>query len=249
MNQVNKINLKTITKNLICKHKFKKGRNSTGRITMRHRGGGHKHLYRKINFKYFKKELTGKILTIEYDPNRNANICLVHLQNNEYKYFLYAAGNKIGNIIKYNSKKFDPINPIMGSTFPLICLPLGTQIHNIEFIPNKGGQIARAAGTMAKLITKTYKTAILKLPSGKIKNLSLKCFATLGQIANIKQKKIFKKAGEKRWLGKRPIVRGLAMNPIDHPHGGGEGKTSIGRKHPLTPWGYPVFGKKKKKKI
>nr|YP_010428168.1 ribosomal protein L2 [Hydnora abyssinica]USN93583.1 ribosomal protein L2 [Hydnora abyssinica] len=248
MNKLNQNNFKTQTKKLICKHNFKKGRNSKGIITMRHRGGGHKHLYRKINFTYIKNEITGKILTIEYDPNRNANICLVHLQNNanEYKYFLYATGNEIGNIIRYNCKNFDPINPIIGSTFPLTCLPLGTQIHNIEFTPNKGGKIARAAGTTAKLMTKTYKTAILKLPSGKKKNLSLKCFATLGQVADIKKlkKKIFRKAGEKRWIGKRPTVRGLAMNPVDHPHGGGEGKTSIGRKHPLTPWGYPVFGKK-----
>nr|YP_010428231.1 ribosomal protein L2 [Hydnora triceps]USN93680.1 ribosomal protein L2 [Hydnora triceps] len=236
-----------IRKNLIYGYNFKKGRNTRGVITIRHRGGGHKHLYRKISLNYIKTETIGQILTIEHDPNRNANICLVYFKNDQkYKYILHPHGIKIGDIINYNSN-----NEIMstGNIFSLKCLPLGTIIHNVEFIPNRGGKIARAAGTMARLIRKTYNMATLKLPSGKIKNLSLKCFATVGQIGNIQiRNKIFKKAGSKRWIGQRPRVRGLAMNPVDHPHGGGEGKTSIGRKYPLTPWGYPVHGKKRRKK-
>nr|YP_010428185.1 ribosomal protein L2 [Hydnora esculenta]USN93634.1 ribosomal protein L2 [Hydnora esculenta] len=233
-----KNNLTKKRKNLTYGYNFKKGRNSRGIITIRHRGGGHKHLYRKIDFNYNKREIS-TILTIERDPNRNANICLVYSENlNKYRYILHTQGVNIGNTIisDYNV----PVS--IGNTLIIKHLSLGTIIHNI------GGKIARAAGTAAKLVIKQNKIGILKLPSGKLKTISLNCFGTIGQVSNLKIKNnIFKKAGEKRWIGQRPRVRGLAMNPVDHPHGGGEGKTSIGRKYPLTPWGYPVFGKKRRK--
>nr|YP_009664160.1 ribosomal protein L2 [Cuscuta costaricensis]QCW07796.1 ribosomal protein L2 [Cuscuta costaricensis] len=233
---------KAKSKNLISgKRHCGKGRNARGIITIRHRGGGHKRLYRKINFKRNEKDSSGKIITIEYDPNRNAHICLIHYVNGEKRYILYPRGAQIGDTINSGTE----VSIKIGNSLPLNEIPLGTSLHNLEITRGKGGQLARAAGAAAKLIAKEGKSATLKLPSGELRFISKKCSATVGQVGNIGvNQKSLGRAGVKRWLGKRPIVRGLAMNPIDHPHGGGEGRSPIGRKQPRTPWGYPTLGKK-----
>nr|YP_010428265.1 ribosomal protein L2 [Prosopanche panguanensis]USN93714.1 ribosomal protein L2 [Prosopanche panguanensis] len=238
----NRYNKKFKRNLLIYGYNFNKGRNYKGTITVKHRGGGHKRLYRNIDFKRNEKN-TGKILTIEYDPNRNTTICLVYYKlNNLYKYIIHPQNVGVGDTIL--SSHETPI--YAGNTLPLINIPFGTFIHNIEIKPGKGGQLVRAAGTAAKVIKKIQKRVVLKLPSGKLCSRPLTCLATIGQVnKTILKKKI--KAGTKRWLGKRPKVRGTAMNPVDHPHGGGEGKAPIGRKFPATPWGYPAFGRRKKK--
>ncbi|KAK9661574.1 hypothetical protein RND81_O112900 [Saponaria officinalis] len=200
-----------------------KGRNARGIITARHRGGGHKRLYRKIDFRRNEKDIYGRIVTIEYDPNRNAYICLIHYGDGEKRYILHPRGAIIGDTIVSGTEV--PIK--MGNALSLTDMPLGTAIHNIEITLGKGGQLARAAGAVAKLIAKEGKSATLKLPSGE---------KSLGR------------AGSKRWLGKRPVVRGVVMNPVDHPHGGGEGRAPIGRKNPTTPWGYPALGKRSRKR-
>nr|ASN79072.1 ribosomal protein L2 [Pterospora andromedea] len=222
-----------------------KGRNARGIITAGHRGGGHKHLYRKIDFRRNKKHIYGKIVTREYDPNRNAFICLIHYGDGEKRYILHVKGTKIGNTIV--SGTGIPIK--IGNALPLSTnMPLGTSIHNIEITPGKGGQLVRAAGTLAKLIAKEGKLATLKLPSGETRLVSQKCSATVGQVGNLGvNQKILGRAGSKRWLGKRPVVRGVAMNPVDHPHGGGTGKAPIGRKKPVTPWGYTALGRRSRK--
>ncbi|KAL2905279.1 50S ribosomal protein L2 chloroplastic, partial [Bienertia sinuspersici] len=201
-----------------------KGRNARGIITARHRGGGHKRLYRKIDFRRNEKDIYGRIVTIEYDPNRNAYICLTHYGDGEKRYILHPRGAIIGDTIVSSTEV--PIK--MGNALPLTDMPLGTAIHNIEITLGKGGQLARAAGAIAKLIAKEGKSATLKLPSGRSKRLG--------------------RAGSKRWLGKRPVVRGVVMNPVDHPHGGGEGRAPIGRKNPTTPWGYPALGRRSRKR-
>nr|YP_009674176.1 ribosomal protein L2 [Diphelypaea coccinea]YP_009674178.1 ribosomal protein L2 [Diphelypaea coccinea]QDJ93987.1 ribosomal protein L2 [Diphelypaea coccinea]QDJ93989.1 ribosomal protein L2 [Diphelypaea coccinea] len=255
-----------------------KGRNARGIITVRHRGGGHKHLYRKIDFRRNKKDVYGKIIRIEYDPNRNAYICLIHYRDGEKRYILHPRGTIIEDTIVSGTKV--PIK--MGNALPLsavlstsrklyaleeactvweeVCIdlkeeststnmPLGTAIHNIEIIPGRGGQLVRAAGAVAKLIAKEGKSATLKLPSGEVRLIFKDCSATVGQVGNVKaNKKSLNKAGSKRWLGKRPIVRGVVMNPIDHPHGGGEGRSPIGKKKPTTPWGYPALGRRSRKR-
>nr|YP_011022438.1 ribosomal protein L2 [Griffitharia schwerinii]WQM48266.1 ribosomal protein L2 [Griffitharia schwerinii] len=196
-------------------HRCGKGRNARGIITAGHRGGGHKRLYRKIDFRRNEKDIYGRIVTIEYDPNRNAYICLIHYGDGE--------------------KRTD--------------MPLGTAIHNIEITLGKGGQLARAAGAVAKLIAKEGKSATLKLPSGEVRLISKNCSATVGQVGNVGvNQKSLGKAGSKCWLGKRPVVRGVVMNPVDHPHGGGEGRAPIGRKKPATPWGYPALGRRSRKR-
>nr|YP_009294812.1 ribosomal protein L2 [Cytinus hypocistis]AMR36141.1 ribosomal protein L2 [Cytinus hypocistis] len=221
------------------------GRNASGIITTRHRGGGHKKLYRKIDFGRNEKNINGKILTIEYDPNRNAYISLIFYENGDKKYILHPRGSKLGDTIISGTKV--PIK--VGNTLPLTNMPLGTTIHNVEIRFGRGGQLVRAAGAIAKLIAKEGKLATLKLPSGEIRFIFKNCSATVGQVGNIKVKhKDLSKAGAKRWLGKRPVVRGVAMNPVDHPHGGGEGRVSIGRNKPLNPWGYPALGKRSRKK-
>nr|YP_009667938.1 ribosomal protein L2 [Radula japonica]QCW58713.1 ribosomal protein L2 [Radula japonica] len=231
-------------KKLTYKKNRKYGRNNRGIITNKHRGGGHKRLYRVIDIQRNKENISGKIKTIEYDPNRNAYICLTNYENGEKKYILYPRNSKIGDIIVSGAKSSISI----GNTLPLANIPLGTTIHNIEIKPGKGGQLVRAAGTIAKIIAKEGFFVTLRLPSGEIRLISQKCLATIGQIGNIDANNIrIGKAGSKRWLGKRPKVRGVVMNPIDHPHGGGEGKVPIGRKKPLTPWGRAALGIRSRK--
>nr|YP_009994413.1 ribosomal protein L2 [Cuscuta approximata]QNP08559.1 ribosomal protein L2 [Cuscuta approximata] len=236
----------TRRKNLLSgKHHCGKGRNARGIITARHRGGGHKRLYRKIDFRRNEKDLYGRIITIEYDPNRNANICLIHYQTGEKKYILHPRGAQIGDTIVSGTN----VSIKIGNALPLTEIPLGTTIHNLEITRGRGGQLARAAGAMAKLIAKEGKSATLKLPSGEVRFISQKCSATIGQVGNVGfNQKNLGRAGAKRWLGKRPVVRGVVMNPVDHPHGGGEGRAPIGRKKPTTPWGYPALGRKTRKR-
>nr|YP_009531721.1 ribosomal protein L2 [Leiosporoceros dussii]AXZ70926.1 ribosomal protein L2 [Leiosporoceros dussii] len=231
-------------KNLTFGQHSNKGRNSKGIITSRHRGGGHKRLYRKIDFLRDKKEISGKVVTIEYDPNRNTYICLTYYEDGEKKYIPYPQGMKIGDTVISSTEA--PIS--VGNALPLTNMPLGTAIHNVEITPGKGGQLARAAGAVAKIIAKEGRLATLRLPSGEVRLISQKCLATIGQVGNSDfNNRILGKAGSKRWLGKRPRVRGVVMNPIDHPHGGGEGRTPIGREKPLTPWGRPALGRKSRK--
>nr|YP_009915494.1 ribosomal protein L2 [Cyperus rotundus]YP_009915553.1 ribosomal protein L2 [Cyperus rotundus]YP_009946253.1 ribosomal protein L2 [Cyperus aromaticus]YP_009946278.1 ribosomal protein L2 [Cyperus aromaticus]QNA49722.1 ribosomal protein L2 [Cyperus rotundus]QNA49781.1 ribosomal protein L2 [Cyperus rotundus]QOE56893.1 ribosomal protein L2 [Cyperus rotundus]QOE56919.1 ribosomal protein L2 [Cyperus rotundus]QOE57065.1 ribosomal protein L2 [Cyperus aromaticus] len=228
------------------RHRCSKGRNARGIITVRHRGGGHKRLYRKIDFRRNQKDISGRIVTIEYDPNRNTYICLIHYEDGEKRYILHPRGAIIGDTIF--SGKGVPIS--MGNALPLSTdMPLGTSIHNIEFTHGKGGQLARAAGAVAKLIAKEGKSATLRLPSGEVRLISQNCLATVGQVGNLGvNRKSLGRAGSKCWLGKRPVVRGVVMNPVDHPHGGGEGRAPIGRKKPATPWGYPALGRRTRKR-
>nr|UDZ60828.1 ribosomal protein L2 [Sagittaria montevidensis] len=232
-------------KNLIYgQHHCGKGRNARGIITARHRGGGHKRLYRQIDFRRNEKYIYGRIVTIEYDPNRNAYICLIHYGNGEKRYILHPRGARIGDTIVSGTEV--PIS--MGNALPLTNMPLGTAIHNIEIALGKGAQLARAAGAVAKVIAKEGKSATLRLPSGEVRLISQNCLATVGQVGNVGVKlKSLGRAGSKCWLGKRPVVRGVVMNPVDHPHGGGEGKAPIGRKRPMTPWGYPTLGRRSRK--
>nr|YP_010212954.1 ribosomal protein L2 [Taxillus matsudae]UBK11079.1 ribosomal protein L2 [Taxillus matsudae]UBN07218.1 ribosomal protein L2 [Taxillus matsudae] len=226
-------------------HRCGKGRNARGIITAGHRGGGHKRLYRKIDFRRNEKDIYGRIVTIEYDPNRNAYICLIHYGDGEKRYILHPRGAIIGETIVSGTEV--PIK--MGNALPLSAdMPLGTAIHNIEITLGKGGQLARAAGAVAKLIAKEGKSATLKLPSGEVRLISQNCSATVGQVGERRELNPRIKAGYKRWIGKRPVVRGIVMNPVDHPHGGGEGRSPIGRKKPTTPWGYPTLGRKSRKK-
>nr|YP_010212753.1 ribosomal protein L2 [Taxillus theifer]UBK10811.1 ribosomal protein L2 [Taxillus theifer]UBK11414.1 ribosomal protein L2 [Taxillus theifer]UBK11481.1 ribosomal protein L2 [Taxillus theifer]UBN06950.1 ribosomal protein L2 [Taxillus theifer] len=226
-------------------HRCGKGRNARGIITAGHRGGGHKRLYRKIDFRRNEKDIYGRIVTIEYDPNRNAYICLIHYGDGEKRYILHPRGAIIGETIVSGTEV--PIK--MGNALPLSAdMPLGTAIHNIEITLGKGGQLARAAGAVAKLISKEGKSATLKLPSGEVRLISQNCSATVGQVGERRELNPRIKAGYKRWIGKRPVVRGIVMNPVDHPHGGGEGRSPIGRKKPTTPWGYPTLGRKSRKK-
>nr|YP_009935949.1 ribosomal protein L2 [Coelogyne articulata]QNS38931.1 ribosomal protein L2 [Coelogyne articulata]UYF13379.1 ribosomal protein L2 [Coelogyne articulata]UYF13403.1 ribosomal protein L2 [Coelogyne articulata] len=226
-------------------HRCGKGRNARGIITAGHRGGGHKRLYRKIDFRRNEKEISGRIVTIEYDPNRNAYICLIHYGDGEKRYILHPRGAIIGDTIVSGTEV--PIS--MGNALPLTDMPLGTAIHNIEITLGKGGQLARAAGAVAKLIAKEGKSATLRLPSGEVRLISKNCLATVGQVGNVgANQKSLGRAGSKCWLGKRPVVRGVVMNPVDHPHGGGEGRAPIGRKKPTTPWGYPALGRRSRKR-
>nr|YP_010273734.1 50S ribosomal protein L2 [Dinetus racemosus]UKO32142.1 50S ribosomal protein L2 [Dinetus racemosus] len=236
----------TLGKKLISgQHRCGKGRNARGVITSRHRGGGHKRLYRKIDFRRNQKDIYGRIVTIEYDPNRNAYISLIHYENGEKRYILQPEKALIGDAIVSGTE----VAIKTGNTLPLTEIPLGTDIHNIEITLGRGGQLARAAGAGAKLIAKEGKSARLKLPSGEVRLISKNCSATVGKVGNAEvSQKSLARAGARRWLGKRPVVRGVAMNPVDHPHGGGEGKAPIGRKKPTTPWGYPTLGRKTRKR-
>ncbi len=220
------------------------GRNANGRITIRHRGGGHKRRYRIIDFKRDKVGIPAKVATIEYDPNRSARIALLHYADGEKRYILAPLNLSVGDSV-ISSLEAD-IKP--GNTLPLRNIPLGTHIHNIELKIGKGGQIVRSAGTYAQLMAKEGKYAQVKLPSGEVRMVLLNCNATIGQIGNVIHENIsLGKAGRKRWLGKRPKVRGVAMNPVDHPMGGGEGRSSGGR-HPCSPWGMPSKGYKTRNK-
>lgn len=232
-------------KKLIIKKHSKKGRNNRGVITSRHRGGGHKKKYRIIDFKRNKINILGRVASIEYDPNRNARIALINYKDGEKKYILHPRTLVVGNTIM--SGENAPIE--VGNALPLERIPLGTAVHNIEIQSKKGGQIVRAAGTYAQIVAKEGLFTTLKLPSGEVRTINKKCYATIGQISNIDASNIsIGKAGRNRWLGKRPQVRGVAMNPVDHPHGGGEGKSPIGKTHPVTPWGKPALGEKTRKK-
>lgn len=228
-------------KSLLTHKHYHKGRNNRGIITSRHKGGGHKKKYRIIDFKRNKLNIIGKIAQIEYDPNRNARIALLHYQDGEKKYILHARSLKIGSEVISG-----PNAPIeVGNALPLENIPLGTAVHNIEIKPKQGGQIVRAAGTYAQIVAKEGNFITLKLPSSEVRLINNKCYATIGQVGNIDASNItIGKAGKNRWLGKRPTVRGVVMNPIDHPHGGGEGRSPIGKTHPVTPWGKPALGQK-----
>jgi len=222
----------------------KAGRNNHGRITMRRRGGGHKRRYRVVDFRREKDGVPGKITAIEYDPNRSANLALVVYADGEKRYILAPARLAVGMTINSGPEAGYQV----GNCLPLKSIPLGTVVHNVELTPGKGGQMARAAGQGCQLLAKEGKYAALRLPSGEMRRVSLECRATIGQVGNEDHTNVvLGKAGRTRWLGKRPKVRGVVMNPVDHPHGGGEGRTSGGR-HPSTPWGVPTKGHKTRKK-
>jgi large subunit ribosomal protein L2 len=230
----------TPEKSLLQPQKKSGGRNSFGRITSRHIGGGHKQKYRIIDFRRDKRDIPAKVATIEYDPNRSARIALLNYADGEKRYILAPLGLSVGDTI-ISSVTAD-IKP--GNTLPLKAIPLGTIIHNVELKIGKGAQLVRSAGVFAQLMAKEGKYAQVKLPSGEVRLVLLECTATIGQVGNLDHEKVsIGKAGRSRWLGKRPKVRGVAMNPVDHPHGGGEGRTSGGR-HPVTPWGIPTKGYK-----
>lgn len=231
-------------KSLIQKNHRNKGRNNRGVITIRHRGGGHKKRYRLIDFKRNKYGVEGIVASIEYDPNRNARIALINYVDGEKRYILHPKNLNIGDrIISGSGSLFN-----VGNNLPLEEIPLGTSIHNIELISNRGGQIVRAAGTAAKILAKEGNFVTLRLPSKEIRLIRKECFATIGEISNNDAFLVQSgKAGRTRWLGKRPTVRGSVMNPCDHPHGGGEGRAPIGRTRPLTPWGKPALGIKTRK--
>ena len=219
------------------------GRNANGRITSRHRGGGHKRYYRIVDFKRDKVGIPAKVASIEYDPNRSARIALLQYADGEKRYILAPLRLSVGDEVMSGPEA--DIKP--GNTLPLKNIPLGTHIHNIELRIGKGGQIVRSAGTYAQLMAKEDRYALVKLPSTEVRMVLLNCMATVGQIGNVTHENInLGKAGRKRWLGKRPKVRGVAMNPVDHPMGGGEGRSSGGR-HPCTPWGVPTKGYRTRK--
>ena len=221
------------------------GRNSYGRITIRHRGGGNRTKYRVIDFKRDKADMPATVLTVEYDPNRTAYIALVQYEDGEKRYVLAPYGLKVG--AKIVSAANADIIP--GNTMPMSSIPVGTFIHNIELHMGRGGQLARSAGIMAQLMAKENGFALVRLPSGELRNIPENCRATIGQVGNIDHENVkLGKAGRKRHMGWRPTVRGSAMNPNDHPHGGGEGKAPIGRPGPVTPWGKPTLGYKTRKK-
>lgn len=227
-------------KSLLVSQTKSGGRNSFGRITSRHIGGGHKQKYRIIDFRREKTSIPAKVASIEYDPNRSARIALLHYVDGEKRYILAPLDLKVGDTV-ISGPEAD-IKP--GNALPLRAIPLGTIIHNIELKIGKGAQLARSAGTFAQLMSKEGKYSQIKLPSGEVRLILQDCYATIGQVGNIDHENVnIGKAGRSRWLGKRPKVRGVAMNPVDHPHGGGEGRTSGGR-HPVTPWGIPTKGYK-----
>ncbi|MCS7251461.1 MAG: 50S ribosomal protein L2 [Anaerolineae bacterium] len=229
-------------KSLLVPLKKHAGRNFQGRITVRHRGGGHKRMYRLIDFKRRDKiGIPAKVISLEYDPNRTARIALLQYADGEKRYILAPLGLQVGDIVTSGPEAEIKV----GNAMPLANIPVGTLVHNVELYPGHGGQIARAAGTVAQILGKEEGYAILRLPSGEIRKIRLECYATIGQVGNLEHANIrLGKAGRKRWLGIRPTVRGSAMSPRDHPHGGGEGRAPIGLPHPKTPWGKHALGKK-----
>jgi len=238
------ITTSTPEKSLLAPLKKKGGRNNNGRITVRHHGGGHKRRYRIIDFSRNKQEVPAKVASVEYDPNRSARISLLHYVDGEKRYILTPAGLKVGDVIL--SGENADIKP--GNALPLKNIPIGTLLHCVELRPGKGAQLGRSAGAAIQLMAKGDGYAQLKLRSGEIRKVRIECMATVGTVGNSEHMNIKKgKAGRNRWLGRRPTVRGVVMNPIDHPHGGGEGKTSGGR-HPVTPWGKPTKGAKTRKR-
>lgn len=231
-------------KTLLVKNPKRAGRNNKGRITTRHHGGGHKHQYRIIDFKRQKDGVRGIVKTIEYDPNRSANISLIHYEDGVKKYILAPKGIQVGQEIMSG----EDVDIQTGNALPLKDMPVGTFIHNIELKPGKGGQLVRSAGASAQVLGKEGKYVLVRLSSGENRLILATCRATVGTVGNEQHELInIGKAGRNRWLGKRPSVRGSAMNPNDHPHGGGEGKTGIGMPSPMSPWGKPTLGKKTRK--
>jgi large subunit ribosomal protein L2 len=239
------ITTSTPEKSLLAPLNKKAGRNNQGKITVRHQGGGHKRKYRIIDFKRNKDGIVGKVATIEYDPNRSANIALINYVDGEKRYIIAPLGLKVGDEIISGPDADIKV----GNALPLEYIPVGTTIHNIELKPGKGGQLVRAAGASAQLLGRDGDFVIVRLSSGEIRRIHNTCRATIGQVGNLDHELInIGKAGRSRWLGIRPTVRGSVMNPNDHPHGGGEGRAPIGRKAPVTPWGKPALGLKTRKK-
>ncbi|MDD3193414.1 MAG: 50S ribosomal protein L2 [Oscillospiraceae bacterium] len=231
-------------KSLVESLKTNSGRNSYGRITVRHRGGGNRRKYRIIDFKREKAGVPAKVMTLEYDPNRSAHIALVRYEDGEKRYIIAPNGLKVGDTVISGPEA----DIIAGNALPLSNIPVGTFIHNVELYPGKGAQLARAAGIQAQLMAKEGAYALIRLPSGELRNVLANCMATIGQVGNIDHENVsYGKAGRKRHMGWRPTVRGSVMNPNDHPHGGGEGKSPVGRPGPVTPWGKPALGYKTRK--
>ena len=232
-------------KSLLAPLPKKAGRNNQGKITVRHHGGGHKKQYRIIDFKRNKDNVPAKVATIEYDPNRSANIALLHYVDGEKRYIIAPKELQVGQVVVSGPEADIKI----GNTSPLANIPVGTLIHNIELKPGKGGQLVRSAGASAQVLGKEGKYVLVRLKSGEVRMILATCRATIGEVGNEQHGLVnIGKAGRTRWLGKRPTVRGSVMNPNDHPHGGGEGRTSIGRKSPMSPWGKPTLGKKTRSK-
>jgi large subunit ribosomal protein L2 len=232
-------------KALLDTKKSKAGRNSYGRITVRHQGGGVKQHYRMVDFKRDKDDVEARVAAIEYDPNRSANLALLFYKDGEKRYIIAPEGLKVGDMVVSGKNK----DIKTGNSMSISDIPLGTMVHNIELKPGKGAQLVRSAGNSAQLMAKEGKYAQLRLPSGEVRMISMNCRATIGQVGNVDHQNIsIGKAGRKRWMGIRPTVRGSAMNPCDHPHGGGEGKAPIGRPGPVTPWGKTALGLKTRKK-
>jgi large subunit ribosomal protein L2 len=227
-------------RSLLVPRKRTGGRNVYGRITSRHVGGGHKRMYRIIDFKRDKRDIPARVASLEYDPNRSAHIALLHYADGEKRYILAPLGLKVGDPVMSGERA--DIKP--GNALPLKNIPLGTLVHNLEMKPGKGGQLIRSAGSAGQLMAREGNYATLKMPSGEVRRIHVNCFATVGQVGNLDHENVsLGKAGRNRWLGRNPTVRGVAMNPVDHPLGGGEGKSSGGR-HPVTPWGVPTKGYK-----
>ncbi len=217
------------------------GRNNQGRITMRHHGGGHKRQYRLIDFKRNKDGIPGRVATVEYDPNRSANIALIHYADGEKRYILAPKGIQVGQQVESGENADIKV----GNALPLEKIPVGTTVHNVELKPGRGGQLVRSAGAGAQILGREGKYTLVRLASSEVRLVLTTCRATIGQVGNIEHELVrVGKAGRTRWMGKRPTVRGSAMNPVDHPHGGGEGRTPIGRPSPVSPWGKPTLGKK-----
>ena len=232
-------------KSLLAPLPKKAGRNNQGKITVRHHGGGHKKQYRIIDFKRNKDNVPAKVATIEYDPNRSANIALLHYADGEKRYIIAPKELQVGQVVVSGTEADIKI----GNALPLANIPVGTLIHNIELKPGKGGQLVRSAGASAQVLGKEGKYVLVRLKSGEVRMILATCRATIGEVGNEQHGLVnIGKAGRTRWLGKRPTVRGSVMNPNDHPHGGGEGRTSIGRKSPMSPWGKPTLGKKTRSK-
>lgn len=232
-------------KSLLAPLPKKAGRNNQGKITVRHHGGGHKKQYRIIDFKRNKDNVPAKVATIEYDPNRSANIALLHYVDGEKRYIIAPKELVVGQVVVSGAD----VDIKVGNAMPLSNVPVGTLIHNIELKPGKGGQLVRSAGASAQVLGKEGKYVLVRLKSGEVRMILATCRATIGEVGNEQHGLVnIGKAGRTRWLGKRPTVRGSVMNPNDHPHGGGEGRTSIGRKSPMSPWGKPTLGKKTRSK-
>jgi len=235
----NEITKETPEKRLLEPKKRSGGRNSHGEVVVWHRGGGHKKQYRKVDFRRDKDGVPAKVAAIEYDPNRSANIALLHYADGDKRYILHPVGLEVGATVSTG----DQADILPGNALRFRHIPPGTMVHNIELYPGRGGQLVRTAGASAQLLSKEGELALIKLPSGEVRKFSVDCMATVGQVGNLDhENETFGKAGRTRWLGVRPTVRGVAMNPVDHPHGGGEGR--VKGNHPVTPWAFPTLGKK-----